>query len=425
MPEVGSATQEKSKADCTIVNSHEKKIKKKPKRVISDKYNDDDDDDDKIVKLCTFSPYKRRKRSKRNAMLVFKGQAHNEKCSILVDSGCMETCISKEYADRLNLSRDETDLKAELWDGTLVPMELSSEEVTVTINKAKVLIRPYIVDLISYDVILGKTWLYDYNPLIDWRKNKMLLVINDKLITLDAEARQRGSSLPSGALSSKRFIRLVKKQKSRIYYVVIKPTNGPRDAVKRSGHEDKDAVSETMHRASDMVVESAHDNCGVVEKSTHKKESKSSTTNKYEFKRAERAMKKLITEFKDVFPDELPGLPPEREVTMNIELERDSTPKMGPMYKCSKTELDEMKKTVDELLSLGYIRPSISPWGSPVLFTKKKDGGLRMCIDYRALNKQTIKNSVPLPRIDEVWDQLGGSKYFSAIDLRSGYHQIR
>ena len=98
---------------------------------------------------------------------------------------------------------------------------------------------------------------------------------------------------------------------------------------------------------------------------------------------------------------------------------------MGPIYKLSRLELSEMKKQLDELLSKGLIRPSISPWGSPVLFTKKKDGGLRMCIDYRALNKQTIKNSVPLPRIDEVWDQVGGAKFFSCIDLRSGYHQIR
>ena len=83
-----------------------------------------------------------------------------------------------------------------------------------------------------------------------------------------------------------------------------------------------------------------------------------------------------------------------------------------------------MKKQIEEALALRFIRPSISPWRSPVL-TPKKDGSLRMCIDYRALNKQTIKKQVPLPRIDEVWDQVGRSKYFSTIDLRSVYHQIR
>ena len=81
-----------------------------------------------------------------------------------------------------------------------------------------------------------------------------------------------------------------------------------------------------------------------------------------------------------------------------------------------------MKIQIDEALGLKFIRPSISPWGIPVLFTPKKDGTLRMCIDHRDLNKQTIKNQVPFPRIDEVWDLVSGSRYFSTIDLRSGYH---
>ena len=140
----------------------------------------------------------------------------------------------------------------------------------------------------------------------------------------------------------------------------------------------------------------------------------------------EEELQELLAEYKDVFPEELPkGLPPKRSVEMAINLEEKAKPKMGPIYKLSKKELEEMKKQIEEALGLGFIRPSISPWGSPVLFTPKKDGSLRMCIDYRALNKQTIKNQVPLPRIDEVWDQVGGSKYFSTIDLRSGYHQIR
>lgn len=109
------------------------------------------------------------------------------------------------------------------------------------------------------------------------------------------------------------------------------------------------------------------------------------------------------------------GLPAKRSVEMSIKLEAEAEPKMGPIYKLSKKELDEMKKQVEEALALGFMRPSISPWGSPVLFTPKKDGSLRMCIDYRALNKQTIKNQVPLPRIDEVWDQVGGAKYFSCM----------
>ena len=88
-------------------------------------------------------------------------------------------------------------------------------------------------------------------------------------------------------------------------------------------------------------------------------------------------------------------------------------------------ELAEMKKQIEELLEKGYVRPSTSPWGAPVLFVKKKDGTMRMCVDYRALNEVTIKNKYPLPRIDDLFDQLKGASVFSKVDLRSGYHQLK
>ncbi len=110
---------------------------------------------------------------------------------------------------------------------------------------------------------------------------------------------------------------------------------------------------------------------------------------------------------------------------MKIDLEPGSKPKLGPIYKLSVLELSEMKKQIEEALANGFIRPSVSPWGSPVLFTKKKDGGLRMCTYYSALNKQTIRNQVPLPRVEEVWDQLSWAGCFSSIGLRTEYHQIR
>ena len=136
--------------------------------------------------------------------------------------------------------------------------------------------------------------------------------------------------------------------------------------------------------------------------------------------------KKLLTEFSDVFPDELPaGLPPQRDVDHKIELEPGSAPPTKPPYRMSPTELDELKKQLAELSSKGFIQASKSPFGAPVLFVKKKDGSKRLCVDYRALNKVTIKNKYPLPRVDELLDRLTGAKFFSKIDLRSGYHQVR
>ena len=88
-------------------------------------------------------------------------------------------------------------------------------------------------------------------------------------------------------------------------------------------------------------------------------------------------------------------------------------------------ELKELKLQLQELLEKGFIRPSISPWGAQVLFVKKKDGTLRLCVDYRQLNKMTVKNNYPLPRIDDLFDQSKGASVFSKIDLRYGYHQLR
>ncbi|GJT55617.1 putative reverse transcriptase domain-containing protein [Tanacetum coccineum] len=133
----------------------------------------------------------------------------------------------------------------------------------------------------------------------------------------------------------------------------------------------------------------------------------------------------VVREFADVFPDELPGLPPAREIEFGIELIPGAEPISKALYRMAPVELKELKEQLQEMLENGFIRPSVSPWGAPVLFVKKKDGSMRLCIDYRELNRITIRNRYPLPRIDDLFDQLQGAKYFSKIDLRSGYHQLR
>ncbi|GJV11617.1 putative reverse transcriptase domain-containing protein [Tanacetum coccineum] len=133
----------------------------------------------------------------------------------------------------------------------------------------------------------------------------------------------------------------------------------------------------------------------------------------------------VVREFADVFPDELPGLPPAREIEFGIELIPGAEPISKAPYRMAPIELKELKEQLQEMLENGFIRPSVSPWGAPVLFVKKKDGSMRLCIDYRELNRITIRNRYPLPRIDDLFDQLQGAKYFSKIDLRSGYHQLR
>jgi hypothetical protein len=134
---------------------------------------------------------------------------------------------------------------------------------------------------------------------------------------------------------------------------------------------------------------------------------------------------RVVSEYPDVFPDDLPGMPPECDIEFIKDLLPGTTPIAKRPYRMSVGELEELKKQLKELLGKGYIRPSSSPWGAPVIFVEKKDGTQRMCVDYRALNEVTIKNKYPLPRIEDLFDQLKGAKVFSKIDLRSGYHQLR
>ncbi|GLJ50968.1 hypothetical protein SUGI_1085420 [Cryptomeria japonica] len=118
-------------------------------------------------------------------------------------------------------------------------------------------------------------------------------------------------------------------------------------------------------------------------------------------------------------------MPPRREIDFHIDLVPGAEPVSRAPYRMTTNELNELKIQLEELLEKGHIHPSVSPWGAPVIFVKKKDGSLRLCMDYRQLNKVTIKNRYPLPRIDDLFDQLQGAKVFSKIDLKSGYHQLR
>ena len=133
----------------------------------------------------------------------------------------------------------------------------------------------------------------------------------------------------------------------------------------------------------------------------------------------------VVKDFPDVFPEELPGIPLVREVDLSIKILPGTTPTSRAPYRMAPTELKELKIQLQELLDKGFIRPSVSPWGAPMLFVKKKDDTLRMCIDYRQINKVTMENKYTLPRIEDIFDQLKGAGVFLKIDLRSGYYQLR
>ncbi len=139
-----------------------------------------------------------------------------------------------------------------------------------------------------------------------------------------------------------------------------------------------------------------------------------------------KCIKQVLEEFLDVMPEKLPeDLPPRRRVDHAIEVMPGVAPPAKAPYRMSHEELKELKVQLEKLLIKGYIKPNKSPYGAPVFFVHKKDGTLKMCVDYRAFNKATMKNRYLLPRIDDLFYRLSGAKVFSRINLRSGYYQIR
>jgi hypothetical protein len=133
----------------------------------------------------------------------------------------------------------------------------------------------------------------------------------------------------------------------------------------------------------------------------------------------------VVNEFLDVFPEEFLVMPPDRDIKFVIELKPGTAPIYNTPFRMTTVELADLKEHIKELLEKGFIYPSSSSWGAPVIFVPKKDGTQRMCVDYHALNEVTVKNKYPLPRIDDLFEQLCGACVFSKIDLRSGFHQLK
>jgi hypothetical protein len=133
----------------------------------------------------------------------------------------------------------------------------------------------------------------------------------------------------------------------------------------------------------------------------------------------------VVKEYPNVFPEELPRMPPNRDVEFIIDLMPGTGPVAKRPYKMDIEELKELKKQLREQLDKGFIQQSSSSWGAPVLFVEKKDSSKRLVVDYRSLNEVTIKNKYPLPNINDLFNQLKGAKVFSKIDLRSGYFQLK
>lgn len=301
------------------------------------------------------------------------------------------------------------------------------------------------IPLVGYDAILGMSWLHQHNPRIDWR---------EKRIRFGDEHRDRHELTAKSVASPGKSAHSVSVGRARP--LTAPPAEKPRGKLKlnlitsrqlkhqfRTKQLDpefsclvypQEISSLLLSESDDLLADQLPSYSVPVPKVSRAKlhlnavsaEARKESAVVTEAASLDRLRVSVVEEYRDVFPDELPpGLPPRREVDHKIELTPGAQPTSRPTFRMSAWELSELKKQLEELTKSGFIQPSKSPFGAPILFVKKKDGTMRMCIDYRALNEITVKNKYALPRVDELFDRLQGARYFSKIDLRSGYHQIR
>jgi len=303
-------------------------------------------------------------------LILLKGHYAGHPATFLVDGAATGDFVSTDFLQRHHLpwTRAPTEQRIQLADKSELPTYVAPRQ-PITIGSFRDLHANFLATPLRghYDVVLGKPWLARFNPDIDWQSNSMKLKQYGHVHVLRSSTFP-SDERPSTMLSTAQLVKAVKTGCELFLVNMTVPESTPKPAT---------------------------------------------------------TVDDILEEFKDVFPDDLPGPPPDRSVNHKIDLEPASVPPHRPIYRMSEQELEEVKKQLDDLLSKGFIRPSVSPFGAPILFVKKKDGSLRMCVDYRALNKMTIKNRYALPRIDDLLDRLAGAKVFTKMDLRSGYHQIK
>ena len=276
----------------------------------------------------------------------------------------------------------------------------------------------HMLDMPRYDLILGLPWLKQHNPHCDWRRRLITIEQEQRFIQIEAQRtndeyehepehehdEQPGTNERTNELTPQpNTNERVPARQLRMRLNLISRSEVKRAIRTHQMNPDESFVLLVRQAAATNTTPEPEKNNDI-----------------------DARTKQMLDEYRDVFPDELPReLPPKRTHDHRIEIFPDAQPVYKTTYRMSPSELTELKKQLDELLELGLIRPSVSPYGAPVLFVRKKDGSKRLCIDYRQLNAQTIKNVYALPRCDELFDQLRGARVFSKLDLRSGYHQIR
>jgi len=343
--------------------------------------------------------------------------------------------MAASFAERNHITtkRATRNMTVTLADGTRKDTRSTVQQAQMSIGAYADRLNCICLPLQGYDVILGMPWLRRENPQIDWRSHR-LIIQRERGRRHELTTDQVDSALPEGQQCLRALPKTMSLSRSRPHAPTpIVPAKGEQHMMRwrqvRAAQRKKQL--EFVHVIYVNIID------GVISLTQRQRKRERSQiglnqvtagvpVSDRETALMESEKRRVLEEYRDVFPAKLPSsLPPARDVDHRIELVPGSSPTSRSTYRMSPTELDELKKQLQELADAGFIQPSKSPFGAPVLFVKKKDGTMRMCVDYRQLNQITIKNRYALPRTDELFDRLQGARFFTKIDLRSGYHQIR
>ena len=324
-------------------------------------------------------------------LLQFTGEANGERMRAFVDSGATDVFVSESFCKRSSATQVSTGGQqvVHLGDGSVSAPILGECTLRLRIQGYRGLVRAYVLPdvLPGFDLALGSSWLAQHGAIIDYRHNRVQLYAGTRLLRLVplATTVAHVPRRPHRVVAASAMARTLRRAAGRgdmPFWVSV--------------HAVASAVL-----TGDAVPPAADGLC------------------------SREAIDVLLSEYQDVSAA-ITGMPPDRGVGHTIPLlPGDHKPPARPLYRLSPLELQEVRSQVTDLLAKGLIEPSTSPYAAPILFVKKNDGSLRMCIDYRALNRITVRNQYPLPRIDDLLDQLAGASVFSSLDLQSGYHQIR
>jgi transposase InsO family protein len=323
----------------------------------------------------------------------FAGQLSGVAARVHVDTGASHSFVAAHFVERAGLAVSPATRAVALADGQQVQATgLCRARLQLGALRDTVLFLVLPLNS-TYDVLLGADWLQRHAARIDYgARTLMLRAAGDarqSLPAVDDSALGGGETADAvECLSALQLKRLARKRGTHVFVVMVKP------------------VSETPPPAGDVC-------CAALSADT-------GTT-----LIAPERLQRILEKYKGVFAElpsgviRRPNLP-----EMGIDLQPGAKPPVGCQYRLTQTERQELQKQLTSALEKGWVEPSSSPFGAPVLFVRKKDGRMRMCVDYRALNSLTVKNRYPLPRIDDLMDQLNGAACFSGLDLASGYWQI-